>query len=167
MVDATEPGWRPEYRGPDPSLGNVGSGKIFGANLYDLYRAGRNLLPELARNYAEQTTRIHGITGPMQSQFNLPGRGPTAAHRSLLELRDEVHEVLRQTSLRMAEVGAALVLTAERYTATDEAAVREFTRLLGGDDASDYQRPALDPPNPPAIGDPPPVDPTRRAGLGI
>lgn len=167
MVEATEPGWRPEYRGPDASLGDVGSGKIFGANLYDLYRAGRVLLPGVARTYAEQTTRIHGITGSMQSQFDLPGRGPNAAHRSLLELRDEVHEVLRQTSLRMAEVAAALVLTAERYASTDEAAVREFTRLLGADHASDYQRPAPELPDPPAIGDPPPVDPARRMGLGI
>jgi hypothetical protein len=167
MVDTTQPGWRPEYRGGDAGVGDVGSGKRLGAHLYYLYRAGRNELPRVAQVYAELTARVHQISGSMKTQFNLPGRGPYPAHQRLLELRDEVHDVLRQTSLRMSEVGTALVAVADRYAATDQAAVDEFTRLLNAD-ASDYRRPGLAPPQPPAVGDPPPVDPARRPGsLGV
>lgn len=35
-----DPGYRPEYTG-DNTLGDVGSGRELGANLYALYRAGR------------------------------------------------------------------------------------------------------------------------------
>ena len=44
MSDPAAPGWRPTYTG-DRSLGRVGSGREFGANLYYLYRAGRNEIP--------------------------------------------------------------------------------------------------------------------------
>ncbi|MGI5216011.1 hypothetical protein [Plantactinospora sp. CA-290183] len=157
MVDATGPGWRPEYRGDDARVGDVGSGRELGAHLYYLYRAGRNELPRIARTYADVTVLVHQTAGAMEGQFDLPERGIGPAQQRLLELRAEVQDVLRLTSLRMSEVGAALVTIADRYAATDEAAAKEFTRLLGNN-ASDYQRPALAPPDPPAPGDPPLVD---------
>ncbi|MEQ4301067.1 hypothetical protein ABNF97_06695 [Plantactinospora sp. B6F1] len=153
-MEATEPGWRPEYRGADGNVGNVGSGRELGAHLYYLYRAGRNELPRIARTYADVTVLVHQTAGAMEGQFDLPDRGIGPAQQRLLELRAEVQDVLRLTSLRMSEVGAALVTIADRYAATDEAAAKEFTRLLGYH-ASDYQQPALAPPNPPAPGDPP------------
>lgn len=166
MVEATEPGWRPEYRGGDAQIGDVGSGREFGAHLFYLYRAGRNELPRIAGIYADLTARIHQITGSMEGQFNLPGRGPNAAHQSLLELRAEVQGVLRLTSLRMSEVGAALVTIADRYAATDQAAADEFARLLSSQ-ARDYRFPAREAPDPPAVGDPPlPGPPGHSRDLG-
>ncbi|MFY1675124.1 hypothetical protein ACN27G_35175 [Plantactinospora sp. WMMB334] len=155
-METTEPGWRPEYRGADASVGDVGSGRELGAHLYYLYRAGRNELPQIAEIYADVTVLVHQTAGAMEGQFDLPDRGIGPAQQRLLELRAEVQDVLRLTSLRMSEVGAALVTIADRYAATDEAAAKEFTRLLG-DHASDYEHPVPAAPDPPAPGDPPRV----------
>lgn len=122
-------GYRPEYTG-DTSLGDVGSGRLLGANLFALYRAGRNELPEVAAVYAELTRKIHSIRDPLAREAERPGLGPSAAHVRLLQLRDEAHEVLRLTCLRMLEVGEALVRIADAYAATDEEAAEEFRRLL-------------------------------------
>ncbi|GAA3770340.1 hypothetical protein GCM10022225_66570 [Plantactinospora mayteni] len=157
-METTEPGWRPEYRGADGSVGDVGSGRELGAHLYYLYRSGRNELPQIAKTYADVAVMVHRTAGAMEGQFDLPERGIGPAQQRLLELRAEVQDVLRLTSLRMSEVGAALVTIADRYAATDEGAAKEFSRLLGNN-ASDYERPALAPPDPPAPGDPPLADP--------
>lgn len=160
--DPRAPGWRPEYTGDD-SLGNVGRGTDFGADLYDLYRAGRNELPATARTYSELTSGVLGVAGHMRALFDAPGRGPTAAHRKLLELRDELHDVLRLTSIRLMEVGTALVETANAYAATDEEATKEFTRKLDAaerdpewDDYGDFRGWAVGAPKPPAVDAPPP-----------
>lgn len=151
MPDPTEPGWRPEYRG-DSSLGDVGSGEDFGAALYELYRAGRNLLPELATVYSELTTEVDSVRGPMTSSFSLPNRGISLAHRLLMDLRDEVHLAFRQTSVRVHEVGDALVVIADMYAATDQEAADEFARLID-------ENPELYKDPPPAVPEPPPVEP--------
>jgi hypothetical protein len=160
--DLTASGWRPEYTGDD-RLGNVGHGEDFGADLYDLYRAGRNELPATARTYSDLTTQVHRRAGYMEASFDAPGRGPTAAHRALLELRDELHDVLRLTCIRLQEIGEALVTTADSYAATDEEAAEEFTRKLdvsyhdpASDDYRDFYGQAPIVPEPPAVGAPQP-----------
>ncbi len=55
MSDPYAPAWRPAYTGPDPALGDVGSGRGFGADLYQLYKAGRSELPA-----AEASTESDG-----------------------------------------------------------------------------------------------------------
>lgn len=150
MTEVTEPGWRPEYRGGD--LGDVGSGQRFGVKLYYLYRAGRNEFPAAAATYARAVAAVHDAWAPMEAAFERPQRGPERAQRRVLELRDEVHDVLRQTCLRMQEVGAALVEIADRYAATDEAAAAEFARLLD-EHADEYRTPAPQPQAPPAVGE--------------
>jgi hypothetical protein len=116
--DPLTPGWRPEYTG-DNSLGDVGSGERLGAHCYYLYRAGRNELPGVARTYSELTSKVHRTAGSMRALFDVPGRGMEVAHLRLLDLRDELHDVLRLTCLRMQEVGEALATTAAAYAATD------------------------------------------------
>ena len=164
MSSPTEPGWRPEYTA-DNSLGDVGSGQRLGTNLYYLYRAGRNELPEMAAVYAMLTTQIHGIAHEMRTQFNRPGLGMEPAHLRLLELRDETHDVLRQTCLRMQEVGTALVEIADGYASTDAEAAEEFSRMLD-DNADSYRNPPPYVPEPPGVHDPPPIqhDPGRLGG---
>jgi hypothetical protein len=155
--ELTAPGYRPEYTGDD-SLGDVGHGEDFGADLYYLYRAGRNELPQTAATYSELTTHVHRRAGYMQALFDAPGRGPTEAHKKLLELRDELHDILRLTSIRLQEVGEALVKTADSYAATDEEAAEEFRRKLDvsqdeySDDYGDFRG------QPPIVPDPPAVD---------
>lgn len=55
VSDPYAPAWRPAYTGPDPALGDVGSGRGFGADLYQLYKAGRSELPA-----AEASTESDG-----------------------------------------------------------------------------------------------------------
>jgi len=127
MPDPTAPGWRAEYTGTDP--GDVGSGEELGVHLYYLYRAGRNELPGVAAIYSELTRQVHDVAGSMRAIFDLPGWGMESSHLRLLELRDEAHDVLRQTCQRMAEAGVALVETADDYVSSDEEAAA-FNELL-------------------------------------
>jgi hypothetical protein len=127
--ELVEPGYQPEYTG-DAGLGDVGSGREFGANLYALYRAGRNELPGVASTYARLVNSIHPVRCSMEVQFDRPNLGKEQVHVRLLELREEAHDIFRQNCLRMREVGQALVETADGYAATDQAATDEFARML-------------------------------------
>lgn len=141
------PGYQPEYTG-DTSLGDVGSGRLLGANLFALYRAGRNELHRTAAVYAELTKKIHSIRDPLAREAERPGLGPSEAHRRLLELRDEAHEVLRLTCLRTREVGDALVRIADAYATTDAEAAEEFSRMLDAN-RDEFQDPPIRVPDPP------------------
>lgn len=151
--DLTAPGYRPQYNdGAD--LGDVGSGRALGASLYELYRAGRIDVPAVASVYARLTNRVDLLRDAMKAQFTRPGLGPAKAHSALLELREEVHDVLRQTCLRLAEAGEALVKIADAYAATDEQAAAEFDALLARNSDS-YAHPAISVPTLPSPTDPP------------
>jgi hypothetical protein len=158
-ADVTTPGWRPEYTGDD-SLGYVGSGRRLGVHCYYLYRAGRNELPGIAATYSELTGKVHRVSGAMRALFDVPGHGMERAHLRLLELRDELHDVLRLTCLRMQETGDALATIAAEYAATDQMAAEEFSRLL-----DEVERPGNHDPDaraweqqPPIVPEPPAVD---------
>lgn len=150
--ELTDPGYRPEYTGEN-SLGDVGSGRELGANLYALYRAGRNELPGVASVYSQLVNKIHRVRGSMEVQFGRPQVGRNHAHDRLLELREEAHNVMRETCLRMLEVGEALVETADAYAATDQAAADEFHRLLGAN-AEEFDNLPIYVPVPPEPDDP-------------
>jgi hypothetical protein len=137
------------------ALGNVGSGRRLGTHCYYLYRAGRNELPGVAGTYSQLTTRVYRVRSSMIGVFS--GQDVTVAYGRLLELRTELHDVLRLTCLRMLEVGQALVEIAALYSATDEAAAEEFRRVL-----DDVERPGSDsddaaswPIKPPVVPPPP------------
>lgn len=153
----TDPGYRPEYTGDD-SLGDVGSGRELGANLYALYRAGRNELPGLASVYYRQAGGLLRLRGAMELEFDRPGLGRDQAHERLLELREEIHDILRLNCLRMQEVGQALVETANDYAATDQAATVEFARLLE-QNHDEYGRRPIEDLNPPKPDDEIPTRP--------
>lgn len=150
--ELTEPGYEPEYTG-DSSLGDVGSGKELGANLYALYRAGRNELPGVASIYAGLVNSIHPVRSSMEVQFDRPNLGMEQVHVRLLEFREEAHDILRQNCLRMLEVGQALVETANDYAGTDQAATEEFARLLDAN-SDEYDSQPTYVPDPPAPDDP-------------
>jgi hypothetical protein len=155
VSDPTSQGWRPEHR-IDADVPRPTHGQRFGAHLYYLYRAGRNEIPAVAALYSELTRRVHHLTASMHGQFDLPGQVVGRAHRRILELRDEVHDVLRKTTLRLEEAGAALVVIADRYAATDEEAAAHFAALLDRN-ADDFRHHPPIVPTPPAVDAPPPL----------
>jgi hypothetical protein len=167
MSDPMDPGWRPEYTG-DTSLGNVGSGGDFGADLYYLYRAGRNELPQVARVYSHLTTVVHHTEPAMRTLFKT-NVGINPAHMLIFELRANVHEVLRQTCVRMGQVGDALVEIAALYAATDEEAAEAFRgRLDKVEDPNNLSKDAENwLPRPPSVREPPEVgDPHPEGPMG-
>lgn len=142
-----EPGYRPRYTG-DRGVGDVGSGRALGANLFALYRAGRNELPELAAVYAELVRMIQPVGWTVKAEFNRPGLGMDPVHQRLLDLREEVHDILRENCRRMLEVGQALVITADAYAATDQAAAQEFGKMLAR--SGEFTTESIMVPDPPA-----------------
>src|SRR5690606_41601724 len=106
------------------------SGRYLGAILFYLYRAGRNEVSAVACVYAVLAVRVHRVAATLEHLFTVPGRAPHPAHQRILELRDEAQDVVRQTALRLQEVGQALVNTETRYSVADEAADAEFCMWL-------------------------------------
>lgn len=171
MPDPYDVNWRPEYTGDD-SLGVVGRGEGFGANLHALWRAGRLLLPYVAEGYADAVDELHRTQGVSEHLFSLPdpydpsrvgGREP--AHELLEELRDELQTALRESAINMRDTGTALVNIANDYAATDDQAAADFAALVENDitqwreDPNPTHRedflPRPDIADPPAPGDPP------------
>lgn len=138
MPDPHSPRWHPQYTGDD-SFGDVGSGEGFGADLYQLYRAGRSLLPDVAERFSDLTGQVHRLAGPTRHVFEYDNY-LEPAHSLLLKLRGDLHGALRASAMNIAEAGRALVDIADSYVATDEAAVESLTRLLEKDQ-DDYRRP--------------------------
>lgn len=129
VPDPYHPDWQPEYTGPNPNLGNVGSGEDFGTDLYQLYLAGRVHIPETAEQFNDLATAVHRTHAPSVRAFAVAG-SYDRAHRLWMDLRDDLQEVFRETCLNMDAVGRALVAIADLYVQTDEEAVESFTGKL-------------------------------------
>lgn len=149
------PDWIPGYTG-DTSLGNVGTGREFGADLYQLYRAGRLMLPEVAGLYADLTTEVHRVSGAARHLFEVDGY-VEPAHSLLMHLRGDLQDALRVTSVNIGETGRALVEIAAQFVATDQEAAEAFTKLLEGDREEYRASPSLPVPDPPRREDAPPM----------
>lgn len=155
MPEPYDPDWRPEYTGND-NLGDVGTGADgFGVALYDLYHAGRWLLPQTARTYSVATSHVHGLTEPFDAVLDVPGVY-RRAHGLLKQLRGTLHAVLRLSSLNVEATGRALVEIAAAYATTDEEAADKFREMM--DEHSDlYDDPPIVVPEPPRRYDPAPA----------
>ncbi|MCD4526701.1 hypothetical protein [Nocardioides sp. cx-173] len=127
--DPNQPGYQAPY---DPSdTRDVGSGKDFGADLYDLYTAGRVAFPEKAALFSGWASSAHDFAQRTQFLADSVGR-----ERSVLvveSIREQLHFALRDTSITMRDIGAALVQVATDFAQTDEAASAEFNRLAAAD----------------------------------
>jgi len=159
VPDPYDPDYRPEYRGPDETLGDVGSGSRFGVDLYHLYYAGRQRLPHIADLYATMTEQVHRTQSYSRAEFTRPNGGLHPAHALWMELRDELQEILRQSAINFWDTGVALVQTANDYARTDEEAARAFANTLEKSEGV-FPITELPPaPNPPAPGDHRPLPP--------
>ncbi len=159
--DPYSPTYVPDMVPNRADVGNVGSGREFGADLHQLYVAGRTVFPEAAKVLDLLTRAVHGIQPELA--MSTSDAGNPAAMRRLLELRNDLQYALQQTSITMADVGEALVHMADDYAATDEAANAEFRRLIAASPLEDPgYRHRTDPPGP---HDPQPSEPRpARAG---
>lgn len=118
----------------------VNSGTAFGADLYELWRAGRDNLPAVAAEYAKAnafTAETGGMAGAFQRHEQFGGaQGPVSAvWRSL---RDDLQTMLGDTSVNLRLTGDALCMAATEFARTDEAASAELNRLItvNGDPAA-------------------------------
>lgn len=124
--DPDRPGYQAPYDPSDPR--DVGSGRDFGADLYDLFRAGRVYFPQTAIQFSGWTTSAHDFSQRVDFLNGSVGYEYTL---SLVDqIRADLHFALRETAVAMRDVGTALVQIATDYARTDEAASSEFNRLL-------------------------------------
>jgi hypothetical protein len=163
MSNSNAPNWRPSYAGFEPEIGDVGSGTGFGADIYQLYKAGRLHLPEIAQQYHDLTQLVHRTQGPSARTFDVDGY-VERAHRLWMELRDELQEILRESCLNFEDAGAALVRVADNYVRTDEQAQREMARLMDEEDhLYEAKRRAVPTPPAPADYSPPTPRPVQHS----
>ncbi|MEU4690015.1 hypothetical protein [Actinoplanes sp. NPDC023714] len=110
------------------------SGEELGADLVDLYDAGRFKMKALAvefRGAGAALVRTYGMTGVFARHPDLGGSsGPALG--SWEALRDAIIEVIATTAVNMEDTGDALIMAADEYGKTDAIAARHFEELKQG-----------------------------------
>jgi hypothetical protein len=107
-------------------------GADLGADLYELWRAGRDNLPSVAQVYKEAGRNVEQAAARLGTVFLRPSHlagpyGPAYAHWK--ELCDDLSDILLKTATSLDLTGKALCLAAHAYAETDRAAADEFNRL--------------------------------------
>lgn len=153
--DPGSPDYNPEYTGGNDNLGDVGSGREFGAHLFYLYRAGRVALPDIAQKYSDYTSEMHTDIGTVEPEIGLAS--PTGARclTEIMDLHAMLQMALRTTAVNTRDAGQALVDIAHMFAQTDEAAHAEYVRQLN-DNRALLAEPARPIPTPPSPTDPQP-----------
>lgn len=163
--DPYSPDYAPEADG-ESALGDVGSGREFGADLYRLYFAGRVSLPDTATAYEEIANTVYNSRAPLSYVIS---QGFTELSR-VLSAQEDLNFGLARTSQNCHRAGIALVAIANEFARTDDDAAQRFNEYLSGialgPDES-WQRDRLDeapeptepnphtPTNPPPSSEPP------------
>lgn len=109
------------------------TGEELGADLVDLYDAGRYKMKAVAaefRTAGGELVRTEGLTGVFARHPDLGGSsGPARA--SWEALRDAVADVIFKTAANMDDTGLALIMAADEYARTDDVARKKFQKLRG------------------------------------
>ncbi|HEY9474549.1 MAG TPA: hypothetical protein VIS06_11960 [Mycobacteriales bacterium] len=104
-----------------------------GADLYDLWRAGRDNLPSVAREYAAANDYVantnHGLGAAFLRPEDFGGGFYGPVYAAWKGLRDEFQTILADTSKNLELVGEALCLAASEYAKADSKAADELERL--------------------------------------
>jgi hypothetical protein len=108
-------------------------GKDLGADLYELWLAGRKNLPNVAQVYADANGHVASTEDLVHLAFHRPEQlggafGP--AYADWRELRDQLQRILADTAANLVLTGQALCVAASMYAATDAEAATEMHRLL-------------------------------------
>jgi hypothetical protein len=110
------------------------SGKDLGADLYLLYRAGRDNLPSVAAEFANANRAVSATHDNLEAAFrrsdHFGGGAYGPVYSAWTGLRDELQRVLGDTAVNLELTGEALCLAATEYAKTDAGAAAEFNRLI-------------------------------------
>jgi|GEM_PF-2239546 len=111
----------PRHQGSD-----LGSGTRFGADVYELYEAGRVAFPDLAELYSHAATELHHVHGLLRGiASRLSGSGGWAVAAQA----EQAYDAARVTAHRLHRTGEALVELADDFRRTDDVAAQAFRRL--------------------------------------
>jgi hypothetical protein len=160
-VDPNQPGYTPDYTGPDPSLGDVGHGNQFGVDLHAMYESGRIRMPRVAQDYAAVATATGEHRHSVSRQAGVVSAAGSSAIQAILDLQATLQSALRETAINVRDVGALLVETADLFAATDAAAAAEFADLISRDGLDAYAEPT------PVIPDPPTPDQSEHPPVDV
>jgi hypothetical protein len=108
------------------------TGQDLGLDLAELYRAGSVYLPKVADEFAAAAAATRSVSIGTDRTFvrdELFGgkRGP--AYQAWEDLRADLEKFLNDTNNNLRDAGRALVLAANTYASTDDAAKKELDRL--------------------------------------
>jgi hypothetical protein len=108
------------------------SGRDLGIDLYELWIAGENLLPEVADQFAEAGKQF-ALTESQNGYFWRPaefsGGGYGPMHAAFADLRQTLAAVFRDSQGNLELAGHALKMAADEYARTDKAAADQFTAM--------------------------------------
>jgi hypothetical protein len=114
------------------------SGEEFGSDLVDLYDAGRFKMKAVAEQFRQaggELFRTDGLTGVFARNPALGGTyGPAKAPWE--SLRDSIVDIILKTAANMDDTGLALMMAAEEYAKTDDAARARYHELKSALDQS-------------------------------
>lgn len=108
------------------------SGADLGFDLFELYRAGKQNLPNVAAEYGAAASSVKAAGSQAADAFSRPeqfggARGPAYAEWS--ELQKIIEKLLYETEDNMIDTGQALILAANTLAATDQAAKDNLDKL--------------------------------------
>lgn len=108
------------------------SGIDLGADLWQLYHAGKVSLPAVAREFALACNHVRYAREDARPAFQRPAKfggttGPVCS--AWLEFAGTVARFLERTADNLEDTGAALILATEIYADADFAASSELERL--------------------------------------
>ncbi|WP_067508264.1 hypothetical protein [Actinoplanes sp. TFC3] len=107
------------------------TGEELGADLVDLYDAGRYKMKVVAEQFREaggELFRTEGLTGVFARNPALGGVYGSA--KAPWEgLRDAIVDVIFETAANMDDTGLALMMAAEEYAATDDVAAKKYEAM--------------------------------------
>ena len=114
------------------------SGEELGADLVDLYDAGRYKVGAVADQFRRAGGDLNGAAGYDGLFIRNPVLGGTygPAKASWDTLRDAVVDVLATTATNLEDTGHALVMAADEYAGTDQAAAATYRELKAALDQS-------------------------------
>jgi hypothetical protein len=108
------------------------SGADLGFELFELYRAGKQNLPNVAAEYHSAALSVASALSQASSAFTRPaqfGGAQGPAYGEWSELQQTIEKVLYETEDNMLDTGAALILAANTLAASDTDAKTALDKL--------------------------------------
>lgn len=106
------------------------SGRELGADIYELWRAGHENLPNVAAQFSDSASTLaaYSYGYKFYRSGSLGAGGMYGAYDAWNSLAGTLDGIMRETADNIVDTGNALVLAADMYAATDADAAAEFNR---------------------------------------